>query len=45
MALLQDGKFVAAGEEERFTWKKHDYVFPENAGKTSGQVFISHCTN
>lgn len=30
-ALLQDGKLVAAAEEERFTRKKHDFGFPENA--------------
>lgn len=29
--LLQDGKLVAAAEEERFTRKKHDFGFPENA--------------
>lgn len=30
-ALLQDGKLLAAAEEERFTRKKHDYDFPTNA--------------
>jgi carbamoyltransferase len=30
-ALLVDGKIVAAAQEERFTRKKHDYRFPENA--------------
>jgi carbamoyltransferase len=30
-ALIQDGKVVAAAEEERFTRKKHDYEFPTNA--------------
>src|ERR687892_46039 len=30
-ALLQDGQLVAAAEEERFTRKKHDYDFPQNA--------------
>ena len=30
-ALLQDGKLIAAAEEERFTRKKHDYEFPHNA--------------
>ena len=30
-ALLQDGKLVAAAEEERFTRIKHDYDFPECA--------------
>ena len=29
--LLQDGKLVAAAQEERFTRKKHDSGFPENA--------------
>lgn len=30
-ALLKDGKIVAAAQEERFTRKKHDISFPENA--------------
>ncbi len=30
-ALLKDGDLVAAAEEERFTRKKHDYEFPQNA--------------
>ena len=30
-ALLMDGQLVAAAEEERFTRKKHDSSFPENA--------------
>src|SRR5262249_53147861 len=30
-ALLQDGRLVAAAEEERFSRKKHDYEFPERA--------------
>ncbi len=30
-ALLRDGQLIAAAEEERFTRKKHDYEFPENA--------------
>jgi hypothetical protein len=30
-ALLRDGKLIAAAEEERFTRKKHDYDFPQNA--------------
>jgi carbamoyltransferase len=30
-ALLQDGELIAAAEEERFTRKKHDYNFPQNA--------------
>ena len=30
-ALIQDGKIVAAAQEERFTRKKHDPDFPTNA--------------
>jgi carbamoyltransferase len=30
-ALVADGKIVAAAQEERFTRKKHDQDFPENA--------------
>ena len=30
-ALLRDGQLLAAAEEERFTRKKHDYEFPQNA--------------
>ncbi len=30
-ALVQDGRVVAAAEEERFTRKKHDSRFPESA--------------
>src|SRR5258707_2112801 len=30
-AILQDGKLVAAAQEERFTRKKHDPDFPANA--------------
>ena len=30
-ALIEDGMLVAAAEEERFTRKKHDFEFPENA--------------
>ncbi|MEK6837230.1 MAG: carbamoyltransferase, partial [Nanoarchaeota archaeon] len=30
-ALLQDGRIVAAAQEERWTRKKHDISFPENA--------------
>ncbi len=30
-ALLRDGQLVAAAEEERFSRKKHDYDFPQNA--------------
>ncbi len=29
--LVQDGKIVAAAQEERFTRKKHDHEFPANA--------------
>ncbi|MFH0924101.1 MAG: carbamoyltransferase [bacterium] len=29
--LLQDGRIIAAAQEERFTRKKHDYRFPINA--------------
>ena len=30
-ALVQDGKIIAAAQEERFTRKKHDESFPKNA--------------
>lgn len=30
-ALIQDGEIIAAAQEERFTRKKHDAVFPLNA--------------
>ena len=30
-ALVEDGKIIAAAQEERFTRKKHDASFPENA--------------
>ena len=30
-ALIEDGKLVGAAQEERFTRKKHDSAFPENA--------------
>lgn len=30
-ALLQEGELIAAAEEERFTRKKHDYEFPQQA--------------
>jgi carbamoyltransferase len=30
-ALIRDGELIAAAEEERFTRKKHDYEFPQNA--------------
>src|SRR5215204_3171788 len=33
--LVQDGEIVAAAQEERFTRKKHDAVFPKHA--------ISYC--
>ena len=29
--VVKDGKVIAAAEEERFTRKKHDHSFPENA--------------
>ena len=29
--LVQDGKIIAAAQEERFTRKKHDFSFPQNA--------------
>src|SRR3989338_3624885 len=29
--LVQDGKIVAAAQEERFTRKKHDFEFPKHA--------------
>jgi len=32
-ALLKNGEIVAAAQEERFTRKKHDISFPENAVK------------
>ncbi|MEW4489046.1 carbamoyltransferase [Thalassoglobus sp. JC818] len=36
-ALVVDGKIIAAAQEERFTRKKHDESFPENA--------INYCLN
>ena len=30
-SLIQDGRIVAAAQEERFTRKKHDPSFPKNA--------------
>ena len=30
-SLVIDGEIVAAAQEERFTRKKHDYNFPDNA--------------
>src|ERR1700754_1610874 len=30
-ALIEDGRIVAAAQEERFTRKKHDARFPKNA--------------
>ncbi len=30
-AILEDGRIIAAAQEERFTRKKHDAGFPENA--------------
>ncbi|MCB1616984.1 MAG: carbamoyltransferase [Pseudomonadales bacterium] len=32
-ALVVDGKIIAAAQEERFTRKKHDEVFPEQAAR------------
>ncbi|MFH1655209.1 MAG: carbamoyltransferase N-terminal domain-containing protein, partial [Candidatus Omnitrophota bacterium] len=32
-ALIRDGEIVAAVQEERFTRKKHDFRFPDNAIK------------
>ncbi len=32
-ALIKDGELVAAAQEERFTRKKHDSGFPENAAR------------
>jgi len=32
-AIIQDGKIIAAAQEERFTRKKHDAAFPSNAVK------------
>ena len=28
---MKDGKIIAAAQEERFTRKKHDALFPKNA--------------
>ncbi len=36
-ALIKDGEIIAAAQEERFTRKKHDSSFPENA--------INYCLN
>ncbi len=36
-ALIRDGEIIAAAQEERFTRKKHDFSFPENA--------IKYCLN
>lgn len=30
-ALISDGNIIAAAQEERFTRKRHDHAFPENA--------------
>ncbi|MCI0406155.1 MAG: hypothetical protein L0209_08810, partial [candidate division Zixibacteria bacterium] len=32
-ALIKDGRLIAAAQEERFTRKKHDPSFPENAAR------------
>ena len=39
-AIVQDGKVVAAAQEERFTRKKHDPAFPTNAVKLSLRCLI-----
>ena len=31
--LIKNGEIIAAAQEERFTRKKHDYSFPNNAIK------------
>ena len=31
--LVKNGKIIAAAQEERFTRKKHDFEFPNNAIK------------
>ena len=31
VALIRDGEIIYAAQEERFTRKKHDSEFPENA--------------
>ena len=31
--LVRDGEIIAAAQEERFTRKKHDFSFPDNAIK------------
>ena len=36
-AVVEDGRIVAAAQEERFTRKKHDPSFPKNA--------IGYCLN
>lgn len=38
-AIIQDGKIMAAAQEERFTRKKHDESFPINAVK----FCLQHC--
>ena len=32
-ALIKDNEIIAAGQEERFTRKKHDFNFPINAAR------------
>lgn len=32
-SLIEDGEFIAAAEEEKFTRQKHDNSFPENAAE------------
>ena len=31
--IIRDGEIVAAAQEERFTRKKHDFSFPNNAAQ------------
>jgi carbamoyltransferase len=43
-ALLCDGDVVAAAQEERFTRKKHDPAFPEQAIRYClDEAGITHC--
>jgi carbamoyltransferase len=45
-AIIQDGRIVAAAQEERFTRKKHDQSFPSNAVKfclTQSGLSIDEC--
>jgi carbamoyltransferase len=43
-ALVQEGQIIAAAQEERFTRRKHDARFPENAAKyclREGKIALS----